>query len=332
MNLLKTILIGFIIGIANIIPGVSGGTMALVLGIYERLIKALHNISFKSVIIFFKLFTFSSQNFKEFQKEWQRLDSFFLTKIFCGALMAIFSLAKLMTYLLNNWPEYTYGFFWGLVLMSGLTPFLLIKKKSWLAGFLVIIAASGVIITSQLVRGETLLKKAQAKYELQHSQKELNIDKTQKLDPKNLIYFMIMGLVAISAMILPGISGSFLLLLMGGYFEILKAVSEKNLSLLFSFAVGSLIGLIIFSRLLNYLLKKWSDLTMSFLLGLVLGSLWVIWPFKTKVQVGDQTVYLDNFFPQDFSMVTFFTLLTIFLGIGVVLIIFQIEKRSQKIK
>jgi len=121
---------GAIIGIANIIPGVSGGTMALILGFYERLIAAINNISFRTILIFLKSFSFKSKSLNDLKNEFKRIDGFFLLTIGVGALAAIFALAKLMPYLLQNYHDPTYGFFFGLILISTISPFRLIKKEN----------------------------------------------------------------------------------------------------------------------------------------------------------------------------------------------------------
>jgi uncharacterized membrane protein len=138
------------------------------------------------------------------------------------------------------------------------------------------------------------------------------------------------GMIAISAMILPGISGSFLLLLMGAYFEILKAITYRDFLVLFVFALGCGIGILVFTRFLNFLLKRWHDLTMSFLLGLVLGSLWAIWPFKASTKVGDETIYLANQMPMAMSSDVVLTTLTFLLGSVIVAIFIWLEQKQKK--
>jgi len=331
MNFIKLFFIGSIIGVANIIPGVSGGTMALVLGIYERLIKALRLISPQTIKIFFSLFIFKRQKILDFKKEWQRIDGLFLFFIFTGALLAIVALAPLMTYLLHFWHDYTYAFFLGLVLMSAFTPYKLIRQKTIFVFLMALLALSGVIFFSEAVSEKTLLKRAEVKSVLKQEIKKDFLENKQKdLSPNQGFVFFLMGVISISAMLLPGVSGSFLLLLMGGYFKILEAIASRDFFLLGFFSLGCLAGIVFFTRLINYFLSKWFDLTMSFLLGLVLGSLWVLWPFKTKVLVGSEVVYLKNFWPTEISMSIFFTFLFFLLGLFLVWMAFQLERLNRK--
>ncbi len=139
----------------------------------------------------------------------------------------------------------------------------------------------------------------------------------------------IIGAIAISAMILPGISGSFLLLLMGGYITILNAVSSRNIPVLIVFTLGCVVGIALFSRLINFLLRKWHDLTMGFLVGLVVGSLWMIWPFKTTALVGEKTIFLSNKIPANFGMNEIYSLLAIITGIIIVTILLIIESKRE---
>jgi len=322
---------GAIIGIANIIPGVSGGTMALILGFYERLIAAINNISFRTILIFIKSFSFKSKSLNFLKAEFKRIDGFFLLTIGVGALAAIFALAKLMPYLLQNYHDPTYGFFFGLILISTISPFRLIKKKTvpvFLTAVLAIVLIVGVTNASS---GDKLLEKEQTKLALKQT-RDLTTNTPQKaeIEITYLLYMVLIGAVAISAMILPGISGSFLLLLMGGYIDILNAVSSRNLPVLFAFAVGCVVGIALFSRLINYLLKKWHDLTMGFLVGLVVGSLWMIWPFKTSQVVGEKIIYLSNHLPITFGRLEILTVITTILGISVVTILLWVESRKEK--
>jgi len=322
---------GAIIGIANIIPGVSGGTMALILGFYERLIAAINNISFRTILIFLKSFSFKSKSLNDLKNEFKRIDGFFLLTIGAGALAAIVALAKLMPYLLQNYHDPTYGFFFGLILVSAIAPFKLIKKKTIPVFLTAVLAIILIVAVTNASTGDKLLEKEQTKLELKAKQ-AITTDTPQKseIEITSFLYMFIIGAVAISAMILPGISGSFLLLLMGGYIDILKAVSSRDFPVLIAFAAGCIVGIALFSRLINYLLKKWHDLTMGFLVGLVVGSLWMIWPFKTSQLVGEKIVYLSNHLPATFGRSEILTLITMILGISVVTILLWIESKQEK--
>ncbi len=330
---MKTVLLlikGGIIGIANIIPGVSGGTLALVLGIYERIIAAIHNISFTTVTSFLKIFTFKKESWDDFRKEMSRIDAVFLVLLTVGAFGAIVALASLMTYLLETWHDPTYGFFFGLVMISIVAPYRLLQKKGVSVILSGLVAAALVLSVSLAVSGEKMLKKAEARHQIELSSgsgTEAPSGGAVTVNALKYSYIFVQGAVAISAMILPGVSGSFLLLLMGGYFDILKAIAERDLIVLMVFSVGCLFGILLFTRLLNYLLKRWHDQTMGFLVGLIIGSLWMIWPFKTTATVGGETVYLSNTLPRQFSSNEIYTVLAVIAGIIIVGLMIRLESR-----
>lgn len=332
MNFIN-ILRGMVIGVANIIPGVSGGTLALVLGIYERLIGAINNISFETVKAILGLLKFNKKSWKNFTDELQRIDAFFLATILIGALISIGALAKLMTYLLEHFHDPTYGFFFGLVIVSAWVPFKLIKKHSFFSILAIIIGTVGVIAFSSLSTDEQKIHRAQVKYEIEQ-QKAPNAAPVEKEkfdhSPGRLAFIVFAGVVAISAMILPGISGSFLLLLMGVYFSILKAITQLDILTLGAFSIGCLFGILACTRLINFALKRWYDVTISFLLGLVLGSLAAIWPFKGTAQVGGEIIYLSNKMPSAFGSNEILTLFAAIAGGLIVLLFIYLENRNEK--
>lgn len=329
INLLR----GMVIGVANIIPGVSGGTLALVLGIYERLIGAINNISFETAKAILGLFKFNKSGWKNFVAELHRIDAFFLASILIGALIAIGALAKLMTYLLEHFHDPTYGFFCGLVIVSAWVPFKLIKKHSSFSILALIIATAGVIAISSAGTDEQKIHRAQVKYEIeqQKAPDAAPVEK-EKFDhsPARLAYMVLAGAVAISAMILPGISGSFLLLLMGVYFSILKAITQLDILTLGAFSFGCLFGILACSRLINFALERWYDVTTSFLLGLVLGSIAAIWPFKGTALVGGEIIYLSNKMPATFGSNEVLTLLAAIAGGLLVLLCIYLENKNGK--
>jgi len=335
MNLIKNLYKGAIIGVANIIPGVSGGTMALVLGIYERIITAIHNISLKTAISTLRLLSFRKEHRAEFKQEMKKIDAGFLIVITAGALAAVLALAELMTWLLTKWHDPTYGFFFGLILISAATPYILIKKKSAAVFIAAVIAVIGVLALSHSVSGDRMIEKAKVKHQV-----ELQTEKNSAMgnetadntlsNARHYSYIFVLGAVGISAMILPGVSGSFLLLLLGGYFEILSAIARKDLMILAVFALGCGAGIIIFTRLLNYLLLRWHDMTMGFLFGLVVGSLWMVWPFKYTASVGDEIIYLGNRMPGAFTQNEALTLCAALAGMVVVAAIIKIESSGVK--
>jgi len=337
MQLIRNLLHGAVIGVANIIPGVSGGTLALVLGIYERLIAAIHNISLETVKTLLGIFRFNRASLVRLKTELRRIDAVFLATIAVGALTAIVALAELMTYLLKNWHDPTYGFFFGLVLISAVAPYKLIRKISIRSLVSVILAVALVVAISYAVSGEKLIEKARVKHELSvqketDAQNRTDPEDTKSLDPFHLLYIAFLGAVGISAMILPGVSGAFLLLVMGGYFDILQAIAVRDIPVLAVFLIGSLVGILAFTRLLNFLLKRFHDETMSFLLGLVIGSLWMIWPFKTTAVIGEgtihqETIYLANRLPESFGVNEVFTLIAFLAGASIVAVMVWAESR-----
>ncbi len=343
-NLLR----GGVIGLANIIPGVSGGTMALILGIYERLIDAIHNISLDTVKAVLGVLRFNKEGLRNFTRELQRIDAIFLAVLGIGAFLLIIILARVMTYLLEAWHDPTYGFFFGLVFLSAVAPYKMIRKHGPSTIVAGLIAVAAIIAVSSTVSSDTLIKRAQVKHERELQKKaaakasatgapdakavkksRLPITFAVKHDGMKYFFFFLAGAVAISAMILPGVSGSFLMLLMGVYFDILRGITEGDVLLLASFALGCVTGVVVFSRLLSYLLHNFHDLTMAFLMGLVIGSLWLIWPFKHTAMVGGKAVYLTNRLPDALTANEWLTFLTMFAGAILVAWMIWIESRNE---
>jgi putative membrane protein len=328
-SLLMHVLRGGAVGLANIIPGVSGGTMLLLLGIYERVIHAIHNLGFGTIKA-----VFSGR--QRFLKEMKRIDAVFLACVALGAGVAVVATAKLMLYLLDHQHDPTYGFFFGLVLVSVWTPFRMIKRSSvgvvlsCLVGIVLVVGLTFALSPEQRIASERQkaeLKQARA----QATTAGEGLQETE-IEPGQAILFFLAGMIAIAAMILPGISGSFVLLLLGIYFELLAAILERNLLLLGIFALGCGVGLLACTRLLNWLLARVHDQTMAFLMGLVLGSLWAIWPFKDFTRVGGKRIDTINLFPTHFGTKEILTLLAALLGCGIVLVFncFERYKRTNQ--
>lgn len=334
MQVMKIFVKGMVIGIANIIPGVSGGTLALLLSIYERLITAIHNISLHTLTALLGLVKCNRRAWEVFTAEMRRIDAVFLILVELGAIASIVALANLMTFLLKNFHDPTYGFFLGLVAVSALVPYKLIKKKSVISGLMALLAVGGILLLTQSVSEDARLEKAQVKYEMKKAKSAGMDEKVPDMSGDhslpNLMFMFGVGVVGISAMILPGISGSFLLLLMGAYFEVLRAVTYLDFIIIIAFSLGNVVGLLAFARILKYLLRHWYDYTMGFLVGLVLGSLWAIWPFKTSSQVGGETIYLSNHLPEAWGADEFATLAMILIGGAIVAVFIWIEARQAK--
>ena len=322
---------GFLIGIANIIPGMSGGTLALVLGIYERLITALRNIGVSTVKRLIGIFTFRKTAFSDFRDELRRIDFSFLMVLGIGAVAAVLVSTNLIDYLLSSHHDATYGFFFGLVLTSILVPFRMLKGFSWRELFVLLVAVTLIVFS------EELKKAAAGSTSVSGEGLEVSIG--------TLAIFFGCGALAISAMILPGVSGSFLLLAFGVYFPLITTIKNfmgdvptllkgdvsppilSNLLILTFFALGCLFGLLVFTRLLNFLLERYRNLTIAFLIGLMVGSLYGLWPFRTFLTVGEKRYDTAHLLPQ-LDMNLLITVCACLVGCGVILGFSLLEKET----
>ena len=228
-------------GSADIVPGVSGGTIALITGIYGHLVEAISKISFGFLKPLFK------GDFKGFWSEMlEEIDFKFLIPLVLGIGVAFLTLAKVVTYCMDNHTAITYAFFLGLIIASAV---ILFKKLNKINVTNFAFAVIGAILTYIFVSLNPIAAN--------HS----------------LIVIFLSGMIAICAMILPGISGSFLLLLLGQYKYMLNALHNLHITEIVVFVVGALIGILGFSRMLNFLLKNHEEVTMAFLIGVMIGSL-----------------------------------------------------------
>ena len=331
MNVLRLFVNGFLIGIANIIPGMSGGTLALVLGIYERLITALRNIGLQTIKRILGIFTFRKQAVVIFYAELRRIDFGFLTILGVGAVVAVLVSTKLIVYLLDSQHDATYGFFFGLVLTSILIPVRMLRGFSWRELSVLLVAAVLLVFI------EELKKNAAGTASVTGSSLEMSLG--------TLAFFFGCGALSISAMILPGVSGSFLLLAFGVYFPLLTAIKAfmeevpgtfsgeisrlflNNFLTLVVFTLGCLSGLLIFTRLLNFLLDRYRNLTISFLIGLMVGSLYGLWPFRGTMKVGDKSYDTGHLLP-DIDLNFLITVCVFLIGCGVILVFSRLEKET----
>lgn len=231
-------------GAADIVPGVSGGSIALIAGIYQELLDSINSFSLENL----KLLT--KGEVKGFYKA---VNGSFLLSLLLGILTSIFLLSRLITYLMSDHPIPLWSFFTGLILVSA---FIILKEiKRWHLG--VILA---VLIGTAIAWWVT------------------NLPPTTT--PDALWFTFVSGAIAICAMILPGISGSFILLIMGQYEGILQAVTDRNFLKLFVFALGCIVGILAFSRVVSWLLRKHHSATIGLLSGFMLGSVNELWPWK----------------------------------------------------
>jgi len=244
LKYLITSLKGIAMGAADVIPGVSGGTIAFMTGIYEELIFSLKSIDLKSLTLLFK------GDIKGF---WKAINANFLVAVFSGVLISVFTLARLMQYLLIYQPIPLWSFFFGLIIASAL--FILRHIEKWKLSYVV-----------SLLVGITIA---------------VWISLVSPSETTNAWWFIfVSGMIAICAMILPGISGSFILLLMGKYAFMMTAIKEFNIPIIIIFAAGAVIGLLAFSHVLSWLLKRYYKQTIALLAGFMAGSLVKVWPWK----------------------------------------------------
>lgn len=244
---------GCAMGMADVVPGVSGGTIAFISGIYEELLDSIRSVDATALrlLLRFRLAEF-----------WRHINGRFLLPVLLGIAVAIFSLARLMTYLLTNHPIAIWSFFFGLIVASALLVARQIGRWDWRTVLAFAVGAAAAWWITVATPAET---------------------------PDDWWFVMLSGAIAICAMILPGISGAFILLLLGKYQYIMHAVGEFDIPVIAVFVIGAGAGIISFSHLLSWLLKHWHDVTVAVLMGFMVGSLNKVWPWKETVET-----YLDS--------------------------------------
>ncbi len=281
---------GFCVGSADVVPGVSGGTMAFILGIYPQLINAIKSFDVDWLRSVLKLDLNGSINKPHFA---------FVLPLVVGIFAALLFFTRVipLPIYIRTHPEIVYGLFFGLILGSiffllrHLGISILVKQIAYMfAGA----AFGGFVVT--MVPAST---------------------------PDTSWFIFICGAVAISAMILPGISGSFILLMMKKYAYIFNAIGHFNFAVILPFAVGVLVGLVLFSRLLSYLLKQFYKQTILFITGLLIASLYVIWPFQQRsyevIRDKERLIASVPYLPDSFSVEVGYSLLMAMLGLGLVI-------------
>lgn len=235
---------GFIMGSADIVPGVSGGTIAFLMGIYEELIQGIKTVSGKVLQLGLQ---------GKLKEAWQTIPFSFLIPLGLGLLTALLSLSNLVSYLLQAYPQYLWSLFFGLVLAS----VVVVRKRVVTWNIHDYAAAAVTTIAAYILVGAVPVE-----------------------TPNTWLALFLSGVVAICAMILPGISGSFLLVIMGKYEQVLGAITTRDIPTLVIFGLGAVVGLSIFSRLLSWLFKRHHDIIIAMLTGFMLGSLRKVWPWK----------------------------------------------------
>ena len=294
-------------GAADVVPGVSGGTIAFITGIYEELIQSIKQLDFNSVKL---LFTFK---FREF---WSRVNGGFLLTVLSGITISIVTFAKVMFYFLETHPIKVWSFFFGLIVISAITILRQVKewKKRRVFALLVGVGIAYYITIA-----------------------------TPATTPETYWYVFLSGVIAICAMILPGISGAFILLILGKYEFITGALHEYNFPVIITFILGCIVGLLSFVRAISWVLNKYHYTAVSLLSGFMIGSLNKVWPWKKVMtyrlnEVGEQVPVLDkNILPTEYlkevGEAPQLLYAILFMAIGIMLVVF-IEKvaHSSEIK
>ncbi|HRW62764.1 MAG TPA: DUF368 domain-containing protein [Bacteroidales bacterium] len=283
---------GFAMGAANVIPGVSGGTIALITGIFERLILAIKSFDAVAIKLFF------TGKIKDFIKH---TDLYFLISVFFGMIVSVVSLAKLLEFLFAAYPVFVWSFFFGLILASVYYVGKTIEKWKISVIITFIIGAAFAVLISML---------------------------NPATQNDSFWYLIICGVVAICSMILPGLSGSFVLILLGNYeLVMIQAVSNFDFHILIPVAIGAVVGLIAFSHILSWIFKKYKDQTIAILTGFILGSLSILWPWKDaiyKIDVngdyilnkGERIIQgYSKFLPESFTNEVIIAILLMIIGI-----------------
>jgi len=286
-------------GIANVIPGVSGGTIALITGIYEDLIHSLKSLDNKALKLIISI------DIKGFIKY---TNLYFLLAIFGGSIVSVFSIASLFKYLFIHYPILIWAFFFGLIIAS--IYFVGKRINKWNTYTILSLTLGTIIAISFSFM-------------------------TPASENDNLFFVFICGIIGISGMMLPGLSGSFILILMGNY-ELLMvtAVTQPNIILLSVFFIGSAFGLISFSHILSWVFKHYKNQTLALLTGFILGSLGVIWPWKEVaksiiVKGKEKIISYKWYLPNELNTET---LLAIFLILAGIFSVYALENFAQNKK
>lgn len=242
---LRVFFCGILMGIADAIPGISGGTIALLLGIYEELIGSISN---------FNINLFQNLKNKGIKYCWNKINGNFLLSLISGVLLSLVSFVKIFSILIEKYPLFIWSFFLGLILATLFVINRNIKKWDIVNFILIFIFAFLTIL--------------------------LSIINPSISENINLFYILICGIIASSAMILPGISGSLILVILGVYTLIINALNNLEYNIILVFLIGCLIGIINFSKIIKWLFHNYRDYTFSIMLGLVIGSIYTVWPWR----------------------------------------------------
>ena len=254
---------GVFMGIAEIIPGVSGGTIAFITGIYKELIDSIKSVDGNSIKLLFRF---------KFSLFWKQINGAFLLTLLFGMLTSILALSRVIVFLIDQHSFKIWGFFFGLIIASAIVIFYQIETVN---SKVVVSAIIGLVISSYIAL------------------------EAPSSTPNSSLFIFISGAIAISAMILPGISGSFILVFLSKYEFILNSLNNFDVAVISIFIGGCIVGLVTFSRVFSYLFKKYNDVVISVLIGFLLGSLFKIWPFYKVLEynTSNEPIYTNPVFP-----------------------------------
>lgn len=300
INPFRLFITGFTMGLADLIPGVSGGTIAFISGIYEQLLYSIKVSSGKAIKLFLQ---------GKIKEGIQTIPFKFLIPLLGGIFTAVFSLARLLSFLLEVYPEFVFSLFFGLVLAS--TWLVLKRITKWnttnVIGFILSFIGAYILVGAVPVS-----------------------------TPNNLPMIFASGMLAICAMILPGISGSFILLLLGKYDQILDAAKNVQVVTLLIFMTGCVLGLALFSRFLSWLFAKHHNISVAILAGFMLGSVRKIWPWKetleTRINSHGETVPFiqKNILPHEINMPVLLGIILMLIGVGIILYLDRMHAIKEK--
>ena len=293
---------GIAMGAADVVPGVSGGTIAFISGIYEELLNSISNINLKAVK------TLKKEGLKE---AWKQINGNFLASLFIGVFISIVSLAKVISWLLVHQPVLLWSFFFGLVLASIIYIAKQVTKWNIISFVLLIF---GALIAYYITTLNPLVS-----------------------ENSSLLFMFLSGAIAICAMILPGISGSFILVLLGAYKPVLAAISNRDFTTIAAVGILAIVGLLTFSMMLKYLCANFKNYTLAILTGFIIGSLNKIWPWKKVLTYrvnshGEQVPFNE----QSISPLTYdgnpqimYAVLLMIVGFGLILLLEKLAVKNQ---
>ncbi|MEZ7875914.1 MAG: DUF368 domain-containing protein [Polaribacter sp.] len=293
---------GMAMGAADVVPGVSGGTIAFISGIYEELLESISNINFKL------LKTLKSDGIKA---AWKQVNGSFLLALFIGIFISIISLAKTIKWLLENEPILLWSFFFGLVLASIIYIGKQISKWNTKA---IIILIIGAFVAYYITTLNPLVT-----------------------ENSSLLFMFLAGSIAICAMILPGISGAFIMVLLGAYKPILSALNDRDYKTVATVFLGAIVGLLVFSKILKWMFTNYKNYTLAILTGFIVGSLNKIWPWKETLTWRINSHDLEvPFKQQSISPFSFdgdpklmFAIILAFVGFGLILLMEKLAVKKE---